>query len=120
MPAGGLTKQAAVLFDENSDALTDSSTARLKDLAFSLMTALANGAGQVELIAYGGAPGDKSSDARRISLKRALAVREALIVRRRAGQPHRRARAGRGRATAAPPTASTSSSRADADRVAQC
>ena len=31
-------------------------------------------------IAYGGAPGDKSSDARRISLKRALAVREALIV----------------------------------------
>jgi len=80
MPAGGLTKQAAVLFDENSDALTDSSTARLKDLAFSLMAALANGAGQVELIGYGGAPGDKSSNARRISLKRALAVREALIV----------------------------------------
>jgi outer membrane protein OmpA-like peptidoglycan-associated protein len=79
-PAGGLTKQAAILFDENADTLTDSSTARLKDLAFSLMTALANGAGQVELIGYGGAPGDKSSSARRISLKRALAVREALIV----------------------------------------
>ena len=28
---------------------------------------------------YGGAPGDKGSDARRLSLKRALAIRQVLI-----------------------------------------
>lgn len=76
----GLTKQAAVLFDTGSAELSDTSAARLNDLAFSLKTALANGADHVELIAYGGEPGDKSSEARRISLKRALTVREALIV----------------------------------------
>lgn len=79
-PRKGLTKQAAVLFDSGSAALSDNSTSRLNDLAFSLKTALANGADHVELVAYGGDPGDKSSAARRISLKRALAVREALIV----------------------------------------
>jgi hypothetical protein len=30
-------------------------------------------------MAYGGAPGDKSSDARRIALKRATAIRQLLI-----------------------------------------
>ena len=58
-PPKGLTKQAAVLFDAGSAALSDTSTARLNDLAFSLKTALANGADHIELIAYGGAPGDK-------------------------------------------------------------
>ena len=76
----GLSKQAAVLFDSGSSDLSDNSTARLNDLAFSLKTALTNGADHVELVAYGGAPGDKSSAARRLSLKRALAVRQALIV----------------------------------------
>ena len=33
----------------------------------------------MQLEAYGGSPGDKSSDARRLSLKRALAVRQLLI-----------------------------------------
>jgi outer membrane protein OmpA-like peptidoglycan-associated protein len=76
----GLTKQQVVLFDSGATSLSDNSRARLNDLAFSLKTALANGASEVELIAYGGSPGDKSSAARRLSLKRALAVREALIV----------------------------------------
>lgn len=79
-PEKGLSKQAAVLFDSGSSDLSDNSTQRLNDLAFSLKTALTNGADHVELIAYGGAPGDKSSNARRLSLKRALAVRQALIV----------------------------------------
>lgn len=78
-PPKGLSKQADVLFDENSTTLSNTSTTRLSEMAFSLKTALANGAHQIELIAYGGHPGDKSSAARRISLKRALAVREALI-----------------------------------------
>lgn len=80
-PGRGETKQAAILFDDGDSVLTDSSNARLKDLASSLMTALASGADEVELVAYGGSPGDKSSAARRLSLKRALAVREGLIMR---------------------------------------
>jgi outer membrane protein OmpA-like peptidoglycan-associated protein len=76
----GLSKQAAILFDTGSADLSKSSTARLNDLAFSLKTALANGADHVELDAYAGPPGDKSSNSRRLSLRRALAVREALIV----------------------------------------
>ncbi len=79
-PPKGLTKEQVVLFDTGSSALSENSKARLNDLAFSLKTALANGANQIELIAYAGAPGDTSSAARRLSLKRALAVREALIV----------------------------------------
>ena len=34
---------------------------------------------RVELQAYGGTHGDKGSDARRLSLKRALAIRQILI-----------------------------------------
>ena len=34
---------------------------------------------QIQLLAFGGAPGDKGSDAKRISLKRALAIRQLLI-----------------------------------------
>jgi len=79
-PGRGETKQGAILFDQDDDALTDSSNARLKSLASTLMTALASGADEVELVAYGGSPGDKSSAARRLSLKRALAVRAGLIV----------------------------------------
>lgn len=79
-PTSGETKQAAILFDQDSTTLSDSGNAQLKTLAFSLMTALTSGADQIDLVAYGGSPGDKSSSARRISLKRALAVREALIV----------------------------------------
>lgn len=76
----GLAKQAAILFDQNSSALSGDGSARLKDLSSGLNAALSGGADRVELIGYGGAPGDKSSDARRMSLKRALAIREALIV----------------------------------------
>lgn len=76
----GLAKQAAILFDRNSSELSGDSSARLKDLSSGLNAALLGGADRVELIGYGGAPGDKSSDARRMSLKRALTIREALIV----------------------------------------
>ena len=34
---------------------------------------------RIEILAYGGAKGDKSSDAHRLSLKRALAIRQVLI-----------------------------------------
>ncbi len=76
----GLSKQASVLFNRNSFALSDNTTATLNDLAFSLKTALASGASRVELVGYGGNPGSTSSSARRLSLERALAVRQALIA----------------------------------------
>lgn len=76
----GLAKQAAILFDQGSTELSGENGAQLKDLSSSLNAALASGANRVELVGYGGAPGDKSSDARRISLKRALAIRETLIA----------------------------------------
>jgi outer membrane protein OmpA-like peptidoglycan-associated protein len=76
----GLSKQASVLFNRNSFALSDNTNATLNDLAFSLKTALASGASRVELVGYGGNPGSTSSSARRLSLERALAVRQALIT----------------------------------------
>lgn len=75
----GLTKRGAVMFEKGA---TDPSPAQfngVKLLAGDLATALESGASRVQLEAYGGAPGDKSSDARRLSLKRALAVRQLLI-----------------------------------------
>jgi outer membrane protein OmpA-like peptidoglycan-associated protein len=75
----GLTKRGAVLFEKG---VTDPSPAQfdgVKLLAGDLTTALESGASRIQLEAYGGAPGDKSSDARRLSLKRALAVRQLLI-----------------------------------------
>ena len=51
----------------------------VKVLADNLNAALEKGAAAIQLEAYGGAPGDKSSDARRLSLRRALAVRQLLI-----------------------------------------
>jgi outer membrane protein OmpA-like peptidoglycan-associated protein len=40
---------------------------------------MTNPGSRVELQAFGGAKGDKGSDARRLSLKRALAIRQVLI-----------------------------------------
>jgi outer membrane protein OmpA-like peptidoglycan-associated protein len=74
-----LSKRAAILFEQNA---TDPSPAQydgVKLLAGDLNSALEAGAARVQLEAYGGTPGDKSSDARRLSLKRALAVRQLLI-----------------------------------------
>jgi outer membrane protein OmpA-like peptidoglycan-associated protein len=51
----------------------------IKLLADDLNTALSSGATQIQLQAFAGNPGDKTSDARRIALKRALAIRQLLI-----------------------------------------
>jgi outer membrane protein OmpA-like peptidoglycan-associated protein len=75
----GLAKRGEIVF--NHDA-TDPAPAQydgLKLLAGDLNSALQSGATRIQLEAYGGAPGDKSSDARRLSLKRALAIRQVLI-----------------------------------------
>jgi outer membrane protein OmpA-like peptidoglycan-associated protein len=75
----GLTKRGAVMFDKGSTSPSPAQFGGVKLLAGDLTTALESGASRIQLEAYGGAPGDKSSDARRLSLRRALAVRQLLI-----------------------------------------
>ncbi len=75
----GLTKRGAVMFEKGATDPSPAQFSGVKLLAGDLTTALESGASRIQLEAYGGAPGDKSSDARRLSLKRALAVRQLLI-----------------------------------------
>ncbi|HEY2444163.1 MAG TPA: OmpA family protein [Rhizomicrobium sp.] len=75
----GLTKHGDVLFDKGLSSPSPAQFKGLKLLAGDLSSALEAGASRIQIEAYGGAPGDKSSDARRLSLKRALAVRQLLI-----------------------------------------
>jgi outer membrane protein OmpA-like peptidoglycan-associated protein len=74
-----LSKRSEILFPRGA---TDPGTAtinKLRSVASELNTLLGAGAQRVQLEAYGGTPGDKSSDARRLSLKRALVIRQILI-----------------------------------------
>lgn len=75
----GLSRQSQILFPHDA---TDPGTAainKLRDVASALNALMTSRGARVQLDAYGGAPGDKSSDARRLSLKRALVVRQILI-----------------------------------------
>ncbi len=74
-----LFKHGAILFESGATDPSPSQFDGVKLLAGDLNAALEAGAARVQLEAYGGSPGDKSSDARRLSLKRALAVRQLLI-----------------------------------------
>ena len=75
----GLTKRGDVMFEKGVSNPSPAQFKGVKLLAGELSSALEAGASRIQLEAYGGAPGDKSSDARRLSLKRALAVRQLLI-----------------------------------------
>jgi len=74
-----LSKRSEILFPHNATDPTPEAAGRLKQLAGDLNSALDAGAQRVQLDAFGGAPGDKSTDARRVSLKRALVIRQLLI-----------------------------------------
>ncbi|HWA30764.1 MAG TPA: OmpA family protein [Rhizomicrobium sp.] len=77
--ASGLSKHSEILFARGA---TDPGTAtinKLHGVASQLSSLLTASAGRVQLDAYGGKPGDKGSDARRLSLKRALVIRQILI-----------------------------------------
>ena len=76
---GGFAKRGAVLFDKGKSSPSPQQFDGLKLLAGDLSTALEGGRGPVQLEAYAGARGDKSSTARRLSLERAIAVRQLLI-----------------------------------------
>jgi outer membrane protein OmpA-like peptidoglycan-associated protein len=78
-PATGMKKQSMIPFAAGATNLAASDVNAIHTLAAALNSAVANSAAHVQLYAYGGARGDKSSDSRRLSLKRGLVVRELLI-----------------------------------------
>lgn len=81
-PATGkenLTKRSVILFAKNAPDPAQSALGAIKFLASDLNAAMSTPNARVELQAFGGAKGDKGSDARRLSLKRALSIRQVLI-----------------------------------------
>ena len=77
--AAGMKKQSTVLFAAGASSPVASDVDAIHALAGTLNAALSAGATRIQLDAFGGPRGDKSSDSRRLSLKRALVVRELLI-----------------------------------------
>jgi outer membrane protein OmpA-like peptidoglycan-associated protein len=77
--SAGLAKQGVILFAREADAPADSAVADIRLLAEKLNNGFTRTQSRVELMAYGGNKGDKGSDARRLTLKRALAIRQILI-----------------------------------------
>jgi len=75
----GLSIQASVPFAAGASSPAASDVNAVHALAGSLKSALNGGASRVQLQAFGGPKGDKGSDSRRLSLKRALVIRELLI-----------------------------------------
>jgi outer membrane protein OmpA-like peptidoglycan-associated protein len=76
---GGLNKQGVILFAKDSAEPAEGALDSIRYLAGTLNNAMSRQQSRVELMAYGGTKGDKGSDARRLSLKRALAIRQVLI-----------------------------------------
>ena len=74
-----LTKRSVILFAKDAPDPAKSALGALKFLASDLNAAMVSPNARVELQAFGGNKGDKGSDARRLSLKRALAIRQVLI-----------------------------------------
>jgi outer membrane protein OmpA-like peptidoglycan-associated protein len=77
--AAGLVKQSQIVFAPGAPDPSPDAIDAIKTLATPINAALAGGANRVQVTAYGGTKGDKSSDARRLSLKRALVIRQLLI-----------------------------------------
>ena len=75
----GLTKRSVILFAPGAPDPAASALGAIKFLAGDLNAAMTGPSTRVQLDAYGGPKGDKGSDARRLSLKRALAIRQVLI-----------------------------------------
>ena len=81
LSGGKLTRRGRILFAKEATEPVPAAANGLSMLAGDLNDALLKGAERIELLAYGGARSDKSSDARRLSLKRALTIRQLLIDR---------------------------------------
>ncbi len=75
----GLTKRSVILFAKDASEPAEGALGAIKFLAVDLNAAMTRPSSRVELQAFGGGKGDKGSDARRLSLRRALAIRQVLI-----------------------------------------
>ena len=75
----GLTKRSVILFAKDASDPAEGALGAIKFLAADLNAAMTRPSSRVELQAFGGGKGDKGSDARRLSLRRALAIRQILI-----------------------------------------
>ncbi len=73
------SKRGAILFTPGATDPSVSALQTAKSLAGDLSSALTDATSRIQLLAYGGQKGDKSSDSRRLSLKRALIIRQILI-----------------------------------------
>jgi outer membrane protein OmpA-like peptidoglycan-associated protein len=78
-PTPGLSKRSVILFAPQAADPAQSALGAIKFLAGDLNAAMTGPSARIQIQAYGGNRGDKSSDARRLSLKRALAIRQVLI-----------------------------------------
>jgi outer membrane protein OmpA-like peptidoglycan-associated protein len=72
-------RHSSIAFAPGAEEPAPSVLDTVKAMTGDLNNALSNGSARIQLEAYGGKQGDKSSDARRLSLKRALIVRQLLI-----------------------------------------
>lgn len=78
-PTPGLTKRSVILFSAGASDPAKKALDSIKFLAGDLNAAMVSSGSRIQLLAYGGDKGDKGSDARRLSLKRALSIRQVLI-----------------------------------------
>ncbi|HKB95792.1 MAG TPA: OmpA family protein, partial [Rhizomicrobium sp.] len=74
-----LTKRNVILFAKDAPDPAKAALGALKFLAGDLNAAMVSPSARIELEAFGGAKGDKGSDAHRLALKRALSIRQVLI-----------------------------------------
>lgn len=72
-------KKDSITFAPNATDPSTSAVGAIRSLAGTLSTALTDSGARVQLMAYAGMRGEKSSDTRRLSLKRALVIRQLLI-----------------------------------------
>lgn len=74
-----LSKRSSIPFAAGAEEPAPSVLDTVRAMSDGLNAALSNGSSRIQLEAYGGKRDDKSSDARRLSLKRALIIRQLLI-----------------------------------------
>jgi outer membrane protein OmpA-like peptidoglycan-associated protein len=72
-------KHIRIIFTAGATEPTPETAASVASVASNLNSSLRTGSDRVLLQSYGGAAGDKSSNSRRLCLKRALSVRQLLI-----------------------------------------
>lgn len=77
MPSG--IRKGSITFAPDAADPSTAAVAEARSIASTLSTALGNAGTRVSLVAYAGPRGEKSSDTRRLSVKRAKVIRQILI-----------------------------------------